>query len=164
MNNRPNGYSNQNRYNGQGNYYQQNRRQQIPNGRMTNNAPQRSGAGPTGRRTFSKPQKRSFANRVFRDRRGKLNVLGRIAVGALTISTLTGAAVTGKYAYDTLKFNSFVHSDDYQRLVDVIQDNYDNSEYLQVSIPEEAYTDYKWVDCELPGPDGYTATGKTRNK
>lgn len=142
MDNRPNGYSNQNRYNGQGNYYQQNRRQQIPNGRMTNNAPQRSGAVPTGRRTFSKPQKRSFANRVFRDRRGKLNVLGRIAVGALTISTLTGAAVTGKYAYDTLKFNSFVHSNDYQRLVDVIQDNYDNSEYLQVSIPEEAYTDY----------------------
>ena len=148
MNNRHEGYSNvnryaqSNRYNQQGNYSQQNRRQQVQNGRPMNNAPQRSGAVPSGRRTFSKPQKRSFANRVFKDRRGKLNVLGRIAVGVLTISTLTGAAVTGKYAYDTLKFNSFVHSEDYQKIVEAIKDNYDNSEYLQVSIPRDAYDEY----------------------
>ena len=148
MNNRHEGYSNvnryaqSNRYNQQGNYSQQNRRQQVQNGRPMNNAPQRSGSVPSGRRTFSKPQNRSFANKVFRDRNGKLNVLGRIAVGTLTISTLAGVGVAGKYTYDTLKFNSFVHSEDYQKIVEVMQDNYENSEYLQVSIPREAYDEY----------------------
>lgn len=146
MNNRPEGYSNTNRptqntsYTNQRNYYQQNARQQMPNTRMMNSAPQRSGAVPPRRRVISKPQKRSFASKVFKDKRGKLNVLGKIAVGALTISTLAG--VVGKPLYDALRFNSFVHSENYQKIVDVIEDNYDNSEYLQVSIPKEAYDEY----------------------
>lgn len=142
MNNRTDGHSDQNRYNGQGNYYQQNRRQQMSNERMTNNAAQRSGATPDRRRTFSKPQKRSFANRVFKDKSGKLNALGRIAVGALTISTLTGAAVAGKKIDKIMEFSEFLNGEEYNSIVEVIEANYDNSQYLHYNIPEAAYNEY----------------------
>lgn len=113
------------------------RGQQIP--KRSNNAQMHRNSN---RRTVSKPQKRSFAGRVFKDKNGKLNVLGKIAVGALIIPTITGIGVTGRNAYDTLRFNAFVHSEDYQKIVETIGDNYDNSEYLQVSIPREAYDEY----------------------
>lgn len=44
---------------------------------------------------------------------------------------------------------------------------YGNVQFYRVdtrTLLREAYTDYQWVDCVLPGPDGYTFTGKTRNK
>ncbi len=110
--------------------------------RMTNQATQRSGATSDRRRTFSKPQKRSFANRIFKDKSGKLNALGRIAVGALTISTLTGAAVAGKNIYETKKFNNFLNGEEYNSIVEVIEANYDNSQYLHYNIPETAYNEY----------------------
>lgn len=154
MDKRPEGYQNTNRYvknteyskvgNQQG-YTSRNsqnisRGQQIPT--RSNNVQMRNGVNYSNRRTISRPQKRSFASRVFKDRRGKLNLLGKVAVGALTISTVAGIGVTGKSAYDTLKFNAFVHGEDYQKIVETIGDNYDNSEYLQVSIPREAYDEY----------------------
>ncbi len=163
MDKRPEGYRNTNGYmknteysrvgNQQGytsrNFQNISREQQMKN-RMNNaknytrvsNNINRSVANYSNRRTISKPQKRSFANKVFKDERGKLNLLGKVAVGALTISTVAGIGVTGKNAYDTLKFNAFVHGEDYQKIVETIGDNYDNSEYLQVSIPREAYDEY----------------------
>lgn len=113
------------------------RGQQIPN--RSNNAQMHRNSN---RRSVSKPQKRSFAGRVFKDKNGKLNLLGKIAVGALTIPTIAGIGVTGRNAYDALRFNAFVNSEDYQKIVETIGDNYDNSEYLQVSIPREAYDEY----------------------
>lgn len=154
MDKRPEGYQNTNRYVKNTEYSRvdnqqrytsmgsQNisREQQMRN--RSNNVQKRNGKNYSNKRTVSKPKKRGFMSRVFRDKRGKLNLLGKVAVGALTISTVAGIGVTGRSAYDTLKFNAFVHGEDYQKIVETIGDNYDNSEYLQVSIPREAYDEY----------------------
>ena len=44
---------------------------------------------------------------------------------------------------------------------------YGNVQFYSVrtrTLLKEAYTDYKWVDCDSTAPSGYTFTGKTRNK